>query len=216
MRRSKEDAEQTRQAILDAAEEIFCTQGIAASTLEKISCRAGVTRGAFYWHFKDKADLLQALHERSFLAQEVLVRAAAREGHDDPLGLLESAAIEMLSTFEQDLRQQRMVTIMNAHCPAEEGTAWLQAVNADVFKILSALIRQADEKGQLTPDFSPDEAAVILLATMNGLLTEWLRSDKAFALAKLGTKLVNRQMSMFRQPPAPDAKTHTPYPELDS
>lgn len=213
MRRSKEDAEQTRQAILDAAEEMFCNLGVAASTLEKISCRAGVTRGAFYWHFKDKADLLQALHERSFLAQEILIRAAARDGHEDPLGLLESAAIEMLSAFEQDLRQQRMVQIMNAHCPAEEGTAWLQAVNADVFRTLSALIGQAHAKGQLTPDFLPEEAAVILLATMNGLLTEWLRSHKGFPLAILGTKLVKRQMSMFRRTPAPDPRTHTSYHE---
>ena len=212
MRRSKEDAEQTRQAILDAAEEMFCNLGVAASTLAKISSRAGVTRGAFYWHFKDKADLLQALHERSFLAHEVLIRAAARDGHEDPLGLLESAAIEMLSAFEKDLRQQRMVMIMNAHGPAEEGTAWLQAVNADLFRTLSALFVQAHAKGQLTPDFLPDEAASILLATMNGLLTEWLRSDKSFQLAQLGTRLVKRQMTMFRQTAEPDLETLTSYP----
>ena len=94
MRRCKEDAEQTRQAILDAAEVIFCDQGVAAATLERISRMAGVTRGAFYWHFKDKADLLQALHDRSRPAQAVMIRAAAQNGHPDPLGLLAQAATE--------------------------------------------------------------------------------------------------------------------------
>ena len=48
MRRSKEDAEQTRSAILDAAEHLFCAQGVTASTLEGIARKAGVTRGAVY------------------------------------------------------------------------------------------------------------------------------------------------------------------------
>ena len=77
MRRCKTDAEQTRTAILDAAEHMFCEQGIAASTLEKISRRAGVTRGAVYWHFKDKIDLLRALHKRSEPPQKLLIRMAA-------------------------------------------------------------------------------------------------------------------------------------------
>ena len=107
MRRCKTDAEQTRTAILDAAEHMFCEQGIAASTLEKISRRAGVTRGAVYWHFKDKIDLLRALHKCSEPSQKLLIRMAAEQGHSDPLGLLEGAITEMLISLEQDERQQR-------------------------------------------------------------------------------------------------------------
>lgn len=202
MRRSKQDAAQTRQAILDAAEALFCGQGVAAATLEKISRRAGVTRGALYWHFKDKGDLLQALHDRSMLVQITLIENAAKEGHADPLGFLEAAGIEMLATFEKDERQQRMFLIMNARSPDEEGMAWVEKVNADLFRTLSSLIAQAHANGGLTPDFSPAEAAVITLATMNGLLSEWLRSGKCFPLARLGAKLLTRQMAMFRHRPA--------------
>ena len=56
MRRSKEDSEQTRTAILDAAERMFCEKGYAAATVESISRAAGLTRGAFYWRFRDKAE----------------------------------------------------------------------------------------------------------------------------------------------------------------
>ncbi len=198
MRRSKEDAEHTRQAILDAAEELFCSQGVAASTLEKISRRAGVTRGALYWHFKDKGDVLEALHNRSRPVQVALIETAAEKGHEDPLGFLESAGIEMLATFEKDDRQQRMFLIMNAHSPDEEGAAWVQRVNGDLFRTLTSLIRQGQANGALSPEFSPEEAGVIMLATMNGLLNEWLRSGKSFPLASLGAKLMVRQMAMFR------------------
>lgn len=203
MRRSKEDAEQTRQAVLDAAEEIFCSQGVAAATLEKISRRAGVTRGALYWHFKDKADLLAALHERSRPVQDALIRAAAQNGHEDPLGLLEQAAIDMLVAFEQDARQQRMFMIMNFGSPDEGHTVWLQQVNTELFRTLLRLICQAEQKGELKPDFSANEVTVIMIATVNGLIGDWLRSGRLFPLADLGARLIKRQMSLFRREKLP-------------
>lgn len=200
MRRSKEDAEQTRCAILDAAEQMFCEQGVSASTLEKISRRAGVTRGALYWHFKDKIDLLRALHKRNEPPQKMLIRKAAQEGHSDPLGLLELVAEEVLVSFEQDEHQQRIFIILNAHSADAEGMAWMQEMNADMFLTLSALMGLAHEQGTLSADFTPKETAGILMATMNGLLSEWLRSGKCFSLSDLGTRFLHKQMALFRRP----------------
>ena len=205
MRRSKQDAEQTRIAILDAAEKMFCSEGVAAATLEKISRQAGVTRGALYWHFKDKLDLLRALHERSLTPEEVLIRNAAAQGHDDPLGLLERAAIDMLLSFEQDERQQRMFVIMNSHAMEDEAAAWQREVNADLFRTLVTLSAQAKALGGLAPDLSPEEAAIMMIATMGGLLNEWLRTGRTFGLSNVGIKLLARQMAFIRAAPATSA-----------
>ena len=199
MRRSKEDAEQTRSAILDAAEQMFCEQGVSASTLEKISRRAGVTRGALYWHFKDKIDLLRALHKRNEPPQKMLIRKAAQEGHSDPLGLLEQVAEEVLLSFEQDERQQRVFIILNTHSADAEGMAWMQEINVDMFLTLSALIQLAHDQGNLSDDFTPKETAGILMATMNGLLSEWLRCGKCFSLSDLGNRFLRKQMTLFRK-----------------
>ena len=199
MRRSKEDAEQTRSAILDAAEQMFCEQGVSASTLEKISRRAGVTRGALYWHFKDKIDLLRALHKRNEPPQKMLIRKAAQEGHSDPLGLLEQVAEEVLLSFEQDERQQRVFIILNTHSADAEGMAWMQEINVDMFLTLSALIQLAHDQGNLSADFTPKETAGILMATMNGLLSEWLRCGKCFSLSDLGNRFLRKQMTLFRK-----------------
>lgn len=199
MRRSKEDAEQTRSAILDAAEQMFCEQGVSASTLEKISRKAGVTRGALYWHFKDKIDLLRALHKRNEPPQKMLIRKAAQEGHSDPLGLLEQVAEEVLLSFEQDERQQRVFIILNTHSADAEGMAWMQEINVDMFLTLSALIQLAHDQGNLSADFTPKETAGILMATMNGLLSEWLRCGKCFSLSDLGNRFLRKQMALFRK-----------------
>lgn len=199
MRRSKEDAEQTRIAILDAAEQMFCEAGISAATLEKISRRAGITRGAIYWHFKDKLDLLRALQKRCESPQKMMIRMAAQQGHDDPLGLLEQAAEDVLLSFEQNENQQRIFIILNAHSADPESQAWMQEMNADMFLTLTALLDQAEQQGGLAPDFSPTETAGILMATMNGLLSEWLRSGKCFSLSGLGNRFLRKQMTLFRK-----------------
>src|SRR5256885_1645441 len=64
-RRTKEDAFATRNSLLDAAEQVFYEQGVARASLNEIAQRAGATRGAVYWHFKDKLDLFYAMLDRS-------------------------------------------------------------------------------------------------------------------------------------------------------
>lgn len=58
MRRTHEDAEKTRQTILDASIQVFIKKGYTHTTMDDISNAANVTRGAVYWHFKNKEDIL--------------------------------------------------------------------------------------------------------------------------------------------------------------
>ena len=54
----------TREKILDAAEALVFQSGFAATSIDKVVERAGVAKGAFFYHFKSKADLGRALVER--------------------------------------------------------------------------------------------------------------------------------------------------------
>ena len=58
-----EQSQKTRRALLDTARAIFTTQGYAAASTEEIVRRAGVTRGALYYHFRDKAALFGAVFD---------------------------------------------------------------------------------------------------------------------------------------------------------
>lgn len=60
-RKSKEDAEKTRQAVLESALDVFSEKGYAKATFDEIAARAGFTKGAVYWYFRNKADLVAAL-----------------------------------------------------------------------------------------------------------------------------------------------------------
>lgn len=61
VRKCKEDAEKTRQAVLESALDVFSEKGFAKATFDEIAARAGFTKGAVYWYFRNKADLVAAL-----------------------------------------------------------------------------------------------------------------------------------------------------------
>src|ERR1700722_3641399 len=55
-------AEQRRADLLQAGRELFLANGVAATSLDDITSRAGVSKGLFYLYFRSKDDLLTALH----------------------------------------------------------------------------------------------------------------------------------------------------------
>ena len=65
MRKTKEDAELTKQNLLEAAFQLFLENGYDRTSLEQICQLAQVTRGAAYWHFKNKYEIhMERNHKR--------------------------------------------------------------------------------------------------------------------------------------------------------
>lgn len=85
MRRTKEESEITREEILNAAARVFCEKGYAHSSLSEIAKAARVTRGAVYWHFDNKAEIFDALHERLHRPLADMIMQDARSDHPEPL-----------------------------------------------------------------------------------------------------------------------------------
>lgn len=56
--------EKTKKQILDAAHELVMGHGLAGTSIDKVLAKAQVTKGAFFYHFKTKADLAKALVQR--------------------------------------------------------------------------------------------------------------------------------------------------------
>jgi AcrR family transcriptional regulator len=79
--------DRSRAAILDAAEQLFADQGYDATSLTQVGAAAGVSRGTPGYFFRSKAELYQAVLDRSFAE----VRDAVREGRARALASQESA-----------------------------------------------------------------------------------------------------------------------------
>jgi len=72
-RRTKEEAQATRESVLRAALDLFSEKGYSRTTFSDIAKRIGMTRGAVYWHFENKEALLVALIEFAHCHKESLV-----------------------------------------------------------------------------------------------------------------------------------------------
>jgi TetR/AcrR family transcriptional regulator len=79
--------DRSRAAILDAAEQLFAEHGYDATSLTQVGAAAGVSRGTPGYFFRSKAELYQAVLDRSFAE----VRDAVREGRARALASNESA-----------------------------------------------------------------------------------------------------------------------------
>ena len=98
-RRTKEEAQATRERLLDAAEVIFRDRGVTRTSLAEIATAAGMTRGAVYWHFKDKADLFRAMCDRATLPLDTMFERAGETAAADPLGTLRTLSIGALTSL---------------------------------------------------------------------------------------------------------------------
>lgn len=204
MRRTKAEAAETREAILVAAEQVFLERGVTQSTLMEIACHAGVTRGAIYFHFHDKRDIFQAIIKRARFPQEEILLQAASCDHPNPLDVLEEATSAALQMFATDERQQIVFTIITQRCEYVGEMApvieRLKEVREDVLSLFRGLLEIAERRNGLSAEWTSGMAAQVLLATVSGLLNEWLRSEKQFDLVTCGSKAIRTLVRSFRNP----------------
>ncbi|QND54714.1 TetR family transcriptional regulator (plasmid) [Phyllobacterium sp. 628] len=207
MRRTKAEAGETREAILDSAETVFLEHGVNQSTLNQIAEHAGVTRGAIYFHFKDKLQLYQDVVERVRLPQDDLLAKAFHCENSDPLDVALDAGIFCLENFAGDQRKQRVFTIITQRCEYVGEMAQvlqrLSALNEEVQQMLLRLTRLARKRGVLSPQWEPEIAARALQSTMSGLLFEWMRLEKSFDLVAAGSQTMTAIVDSLRKKAIP-------------
>lgn len=195
VRRTKEDAQETRALILDTAEQVFREKGVGHTTLAEIAAAAGVTRGAIYWHFDNKAALLQAMNDRVHLPLEAMHQALADMALTDPLAKLRESAHGVLAQVAQDPRSRRVFEIFSFKCEFVGEMAEMlerqRESRRDCLEDLEENLRLALEKGQLPPGVDIPATAIGIYALVDGLIKNWLLAPESFDLVATGDRLVN-------------------------
>ncbi len=181
-RKTKDEAQKTRAAILLAAEKCFYAHGVVSTSLQEIAQAAGVTRGAVYWHFKDKVALLRTIADDVFLPHEALLESLATKNLDDPLGDLHATCCETFKEMVHNARSRRVFTILTQRCEYIEEMRPLQARNQDCrargLGRLTAIFKQAQRKKELASCWTPRVAARAFQNMFIGFIMsemEWAR-----------------------------------------
>jgi AcrR family transcriptional regulator len=191
-RRTKKEAEQTRNALLDAAEKVFYSRGVARTTLAQIAQAAGLTRGAIYWHFKDKVQLCEAMMERTFLPQEEILERLAASASETPLQDIRDSVINCLLEIEGDKRRQRVISILFHRCEyVEDMGVFMKRRNKAKDRMLersTRMFERAHAKQKLPAPWTPHLAAVTLQAMVSGFISYAMEGRKDFKLSTHGVQ----------------------------
>ena len=131
-RKTKQQALETRQHILDVAMRLFSQQGVSATSLAQIAQAAGVTRGAIYWHFKDKSDLFSEIWELSESSISDLESEYRAKFPDDPLSVLREILVYILEATVVEERRRLMMEIIFHKCEFVGEMAVVQQAQRDL------------------------------------------------------------------------------------
>lgn len=195
VRRTKEDAQVTRQRILDAAVEVFGRQGVSQTSLNDIAREAGVTRGAIYWHFENKVDLFNAMMER--LCTPLLLKSEKRQElmEQDPLHFVRAATLEFFEKLMQDANFRRVFEIFWHKCEYVGDMATLRQKYLEEgenhIDIIEQALTKAQAKGQIKPGLTPHQATIGLVAMVDGLAFNWTKNLGLFPLETYGLPLID-------------------------
>ncbi|KQP21677.1 TetR family transcriptional regulator [Pseudorhodoferax sp. Leaf267] len=214
-RRTKEEAQATRHRLLDAAETLFQARGVSRTSLQDIATAAGATRGAIYWHFKDKADLFNAMMERVTLPLEQSLQPGS-PGHQamarDALGELRAAILRALAQLKADAKlrgvvdiaMQKVEYIDELHAVRDRHRSVRDKCIVDIATALRLAARQAGRRLPLPAV----QAAEGLHALIDGLIRNWLLDTATFDLPVLGEQVIDVYLAGLGLRPAPAARNN--------
>lgn len=202
-RRTKAEAQETRTQLLDTAEAVFREKGVSRTTLTDIASAAGVTRGAIYWHFENKADLFVAMCDRATLPLETMFDSVADPDLPDPLAKLREGCVEVLRRAEQDQRCRRVFEILNFKCEFVDDLAPTMLRRKECRQGAKDIIEQnlqlAIERGQIPVTTDVHRAAIGLFSYIDGLIINWSMESESYSLAEQAGALVDIYLDGLRK-----------------
>jgi AcrR family transcriptional regulator len=162
---------------------------------------ANLTRGAIYWHFRNKVELFNAMVERVRLPLDALIEELELQGGGDPLAALRGSFRLMLQKLASNEQYRRVYTIVLLRFEQlgefAESDEYACQASRQVHHTLCALFERAGARGQLQASAEPALAAMVVRLFLVGLHTEWLREPDRYDLETWGLKALDAILRGF-------------------
>lgn len=157
MRKTKTEALKTKEHLMLAALETFYRKGIARTSLNEIAQAAGVTRGALYWHFKNKEDLFDALFQRICDDIENCIAQDAEDAEGGSWAVFRHTLLHFFERLQSNDIYYKFHNILFLKCEHTEQNAAVIAIACKHQAIwrekITAVLTEAVENQDLADDF---------------------------------------------------------------
>jgi len=201
-RKTKQQALETRQHILDVAMRLFSTHGVSKTSLADIAQAAGVTRGAIYWHFKNKSDLFGEIWELSESSIGDLELEYQAKFPDDPLSVLRELLVYILEATVVEERRRLMMEIIFHKCEFVGEMATVQQAQRNLclesYDRIEQTLSHCIQAKMLPANLLTRRAAILMRSYISGIMENWLFSPQTFDLKKEARDYVTILLEMFQ------------------
>lgn len=169
----------TRARLIESARALFVASGVNSVGLEQIARHAGVTRGAVYWHFANKIDLMQVmLRELGWRLRDLLDRATVTIVDGDPLQRLEAELLWLARGVEADPVLRDGLAVVHSRCIYVDELAALSSQvqrGVSLFRLrIERAYREAGSCGILREGIDPQHAADDTCSFLSSWLSTYL------------------------------------------
>jgi len=193
-----------KQGLLEAGLRCFARRGYHAATMDEIAAEAGVSKGAIYWHYKDKQELfLSIMRERGQALEAAGARAIAGTppGQGDPGDILAAIMIAIFRFYAENREFASLLGLLRSGNDAPFGEA--------LFRELTEFYRRARtqfvplftfgiEKGHFT-EAPPHTLAAWVLATIDGTVMQWVIDPEEIDLPAVAEVLSRQFVRALRK-----------------
>ena len=203
MRKTKTEAQKTRQHLLDAALEVFWRDGVTRASLQAIAQEAGVTRGALYWHFKNKEDLFETLFEQQYADFFAAFNDQTLRDNQDVWTHLQHNLTTMFETLATRESKHKFCNVMFSKCEqtaSNESITELACRYHRLFqKQIAYALQLSREQGRLPENTDIELAAIYLESSLVGLIKIWIDEPERFDLIAKSKRVIAANMRVLQQ-----------------
>ena len=178
-----------RNQILDTAESVFSERGFDEARMDDIAEHSGLSKGAIYWYFKKKDDIIAALLDRVFRHSIESMRVIAVE--DAPV-FDRLIRIGQQISHDYQARSKLMPVALEFYAIALRQRSirkHLASIYDEMLSVLTPLIAEGMKRGELA-HADPRQAAILLVGIFEGLGLIWAISPKNVDWKTLGPKAI--------------------------
>lgn len=175
--RQLEKRQQSYDALLTAAQRLFVSQGFRQTTVDQIAKSARLTKGAVYFHFKSKTEVLLDLLER---AEKIVLHPIIEVGQSAELGPKEKLITVIHNQAMLGVTHPNEVLLLILTSLALKHRSALVSKKVDqiygrMHSEIEKIISSGQQTGAFRKDFTAREASAIFVANHDGTFLEWHR-----------------------------------------
>ncbi len=200
MRKTKEEAEKTRDNILKSALKVFLKNGYSKTSLAGIAENAGYTRGAVYWNFKDKSEILENIitkfHGRFFSEQNNILESSL-----DPIQKIkEIININLPMLYNnKEFRDFIELTWFKTEIDQHEGLLQGKIAITKTFNdTILTLFNEASIEGAIKKEVDPEIAALSVTSIINGIYRGYFIIPDKLQSEKTGRTIIENYLNQIK------------------